>query len=94
MKRLMEYIIFEILIITLLFGDNMASEDNKQNEEIRIRTKRYLFGYGSFGGFSVFPFFSMGWGHFGGGLSPWGWGAPWIGPGVWNYGPSWGCAFC
>uniref|UniRef100_A0A1I8EQ40 Uncharacterized protein n=1 Tax=Wuchereria bancrofti TaxID=6293 RepID=A0A1I8EQ40_WUCBA len=63
MKRFMSYIIFEILITSLLIGDSVANE-SEQSEEIKIRMKRQFLSYGGFAGFSAFPFFNMGVGHF------------------------------
>ncbi|VBB29226.1 unnamed protein product [Acanthocheilonema viteae] len=64
-----------MLIISLVFGDNVAK--NSKNGEIKIRMKRQFYGYGTFPGFSVFPFFSIGWGHFDDWDHILGWESPW-----------------
>ncbi|KAK6114058.1 hypothetical protein QQG55_54320 [Brugia pahangi] len=90
MKRFLRCVIFEMLITLLLIDDSVANE-SKQNEEIKIRAKRQFLSYGSFGGFSAFPFFNMGWGY-GEGISRW--ESPWMWQSVWSYSPPWGCVFC
>ncbi|KAM3727468.1 Fusion glycoprotein [Dirofilaria immitis] len=84
MNRFLTYIIIELIITSLLFGNYVVSNDEK-NEETKIRKKRQFFGsHGSFAGISV-PFFSMSWGSFGAHAIPpmWTYGPP---P-IFGYGP-------